>query len=341
MINHKNEFSNIMNRRLNEKENFIVSKISFNNSLNASNETYTDFRKYCYTPKTFTNLTEYFECYQIIAGEKMIVTVLELLIAFSAALVNGFNIFCLFVGTSKKTCFDEILIGYCLVNGITGLIDIPFFHVNDIFGYWPFGKVPALLWSTYDNNINYNTAAHMFYASYARLRSVYNPHGYSREKLLKKPFIIMIIIWFASLGIWAIITATIGEKPETVIVNFDPFYLTTVFNAPWLFLIIGIFILAIMISIFLFEKAIKDKIKRSRKILDQPSIITGESSLATGLSKLSKVPKQVGFFRRITPEKKFLIIMGSYLVQWTPPCIMVMISPFVYIDPGVYSGIYW
>ena len=149
------------------------------------------------------------------------------------------------------------------------------------------------------------------------------------------------LIWIISLGIWAIVAVTIGDKPETVIVNFDPFYLTTVFNAPWLFLIIGIFILAIMISIFLFEKAIKDKIKRSRKILDQPSIITGESSLATGLSKLSKVQKQVGFFRRITPEKKFLIIMGSYLIQWTPPCIMVMMSPFVYIDPGVYSGIYW
>ena len=147
MINHKNEFSNIMNRRLNEKENFIVSKISFNNSLNASNDTYTDFRKYCYTPKTFTNLTEYFQCYQLIASEKALISVLELFVAFGAALVNGFNIFCVFVGSGKRTCFDEILIGYCLVNGVTGLIDIPFFHVSDIFGYWPFGMSSALVWS--------------------------------------------------------------------------------------------------------------------------------------------------------------------------------------------------
>jgi hypothetical protein len=41
------------------------------------------------------------------------------------------------------------------VNVVTGLIDIPFFHVSDIFGYWPFGKTSAIIWSVYDNNINY------------------------------------------------------------------------------------------------------------------------------------------------------------------------------------------
>jgi len=41
-----------------------------------------------------------------------------------------------------------------LVDGLTGIVDIPFFHVNDIFGYWPFGSLSAQLWTSYDNNIN-------------------------------------------------------------------------------------------------------------------------------------------------------------------------------------------
>ena len=314
----------------------------------ASNETYVDFRTYCYTPKTFTNLTEYFQCYQLIASEKALISVLELLVAFGAALINTFNIFCLFVGSPKHTCFDEILVGYCLVNGITGYIIIPFFHVCDIFGYWPFGMDSAIVWSTYDNNINWNTAAHMFYASYARLRSLKNPKGYNQELLLKKPFLVMGFIWIFSLGIWGIILAIIGDKPYTLIVNFEPFYLTSIFNFPWLFFIVGVLVLAAMISIFLFEKAAKDKKKRSRKMLNQLSIVETQSTIIgdqpsiSGVhSKISKLKKNAGWFRRITPEKKFLIIMGSYWIQWTPPCIMVMISPFVYIDPGVYSGIYW
>jgi hypothetical protein len=315
-------------------------------SLNQTNETFIDFRTYCYTPKTFTNLTEYFKCYQLIASEKVIISVLELLVAFGAALVNGFNIFCLFVGSTKRTCFDEILVGYCLVNGITGLIDIPFFHVSDIFGYWPFGMSSALVWSTYDNNINWNTAAHMFYASYARLRSLQNPKGYSQEILLKKPFIVMILIWIISIGVWGVIMAIIGDKPYTVIVDFNPFFLTSVLNAPWLLFILGVMIIAIIISMFLFEKAAKDKKKRKKKLNNQSSMMETQStqltqaSMMASPSKISQFGKHVRGFR-LTPEKKFLIIMGSYWVQWTPPCIMVMISPFVYIDPGLYRAIYW
>jgi hypothetical protein len=320
----------------------------FDLSLNQTNETtYVDFRTYCYTPKTFTNLTEYFQCYQLIASEKVLISVLELLVAFGAALVNGFNIFCLFVSSSKRTCFDEILVGYCLVNGITGLIDIPFFHVSDVFGYWPFGMTSALIWSTYDNNINYNTAAHMFYASYARLRSLQNPKGYSQELLLKKPVIVMALIWVVSLGIWAIVAVTVGDKPYTVIVDFNPFYLTAILNAPWFFFIVGVMTIAIMISIFLFKKAAKDKKKKSKKFNNQSSILDTQSTQGTQTSMMSSSPSKISMISkrvhgfRLTPEKKFLIIMGSYWVQWTPPCIMVMLSPFVYVDPGIYSGIYW
>jgi hypothetical protein len=260
-------------------------------SLGQTNETLVDFKTYCYTPKTFNNLTEYFQCYQLIASEKVLISILELLVAFGAALINGFNIFCLFVSSTKRTCFDEILVGYCIVNGITGLIDIPFFHVSDVFGYWPFGMGSALVWSTYDNNINYNTAAHMFYASYARLRSLQNPKGYSQEILLKKPFIVMALIWIFSLGIWGVIMGLVGDKPYTVIVDFNPFYLTAVLNAPWLFFIVGVMIIAIMISVFLFKKAARDKNKKTKKFNHQSSILDTQSTQVTQASLLSSSSK--------------------------------------------------
>ena len=33
---------------------------------------------------------------------------------------------------------------------------MPFFHINDIFGYWPLNDTIARLWIAYDNNINVN-----------------------------------------------------------------------------------------------------------------------------------------------------------------------------------------
>jgi hypothetical protein len=348
----QNNLFYLINRKLKEErfleeDNFLPSEISSHIDLNLEkNTTNVDFRTYCYTPKTFTNLNEYFQCYQLIASEKVVVLILELLLAFGAALVNGFNIFCLFLGSQKRTCFDEILVGYCLVNGVTGLIDIPFFHVSDIFGYWPFGKTSAIIWSVYDNNINYNTAAHMFYASYARFRSLKNPYGYNRELLLIKPFLVMGLIWIISLGIWGIIMATVGVKPYSLIVDFNPFYLESILNAPWLFFIIGVLVLAIMILIFLFEKAAKIKKTKPRKIshvstVEIKSSIAADQQSIAGSFSIIKIIKLCEFFRRIHPEKKFLIIMGSYWVQWAPPCIMVMISPFVNIDATIYHGIYW
>ncbi len=40
-----------------------ISAQSFENWTSDGN--LSDFRTYCYTPKTFTNLTEYFECYRL------------------------------------------------------------------------------------------------------------------------------------------------------------------------------------------------------------------------------------------------------------------------------------
>jgi hypothetical protein len=82
--------------------------------------TSTDFMSYCYTPKTFETWGEYWDCYLVLAADRPTATILEILLAFGAAFLNSLVIFCVFFSTNKKTCFDQILVGYCLVNGITG-----------------------------------------------------------------------------------------------------------------------------------------------------------------------------------------------------------------------------
>jgi hypothetical protein len=79
-----------------------------------------DFLSYCYTPKTFETWSDYWACYLAVAADKPVATTLEILLAVGAAFINSLVIFCVFFSTNKKTCFDQILVGYCLVNGITG-----------------------------------------------------------------------------------------------------------------------------------------------------------------------------------------------------------------------------
>jgi hypothetical protein len=93
-----------------------------------SSNTSTDFLSFCYTPKTFSDLGEFWEFYKAIASEKFLTTFLEILVAFGSAFINTLVIICVILSSHTNTCFDQILVGYCLVNGITGLIYPKFLH---------------------------------------------------------------------------------------------------------------------------------------------------------------------------------------------------------------------
>ena len=109
------------------------------------------------------------------------------------------------------------------------------------------------------------------------------------------------VIWIASLAIWSIILGIKGNRPYTVIVDFNPFYLTTVLNIPWLFFVVGVFIIAVVITVFLFQKSAKDKQKRSKlvnnqsSIMTQSTIVTHQSTMSQNASKMKKLNKNHRF----------------------------------------------
>lgn len=311
------------------------------------------FLDWCYEKKSFDKNSDFVACYNAIIAEKPTTAALEILLAIGAGAINGFVIFCIFASSNKKKVFDYILAGYCLINGLT-CWDITCFHIQDVFGYWPLGKVASHIWSTYDNNINPTTAQTMFYCCYARLRSLQNPKGYENELLLKKPYVVMGLIWIVWLTYWGIVEGTIGNQPFTITVNYDPPWLVSLLNFPWVFFLCCNIVCTVIIGKFLFEKASKDKKKRSAKsktlsesksnksgVNTQSSALATQSTLIETYSSLRSTMSKIGQYKVFTPERKFVIIMVTYIAQWSPPCFLCFTSSFITYDPLIYNGIYW
>jgi len=93
---------------------------------------------------------QFFECYKYFFINNLAESLLSWLLIFCTIFANSFSIILIHRNSEKITIFDQILINHCLLDGLTGLVDIPFCHINSIFGYWPFSLTTATLWSIYD-----------------------------------------------------------------------------------------------------------------------------------------------------------------------------------------------
>jgi hypothetical protein len=84
----------------------------------------------CLTAQTL-NLTDFLTCYNYFARTKPISTILEIGLAIGTFILNIIVLHSIFSNFKRKfTCFDSILAGYCIVNGLTG-----FFKINYILAY--------------------------------------------------------------------------------------------------------------------------------------------------------------------------------------------------------------
>jgi hypothetical protein len=138
----------------------------------------------------------------------------------------------------------------------------------------------------------------MLYASYARLRSIQNPKGYQREFMLKRPYHFMAIIWIFSLVLWGAIVNGFGVIQFSNNTNFQPFYWTTITNLLWFGLLVAILVVAIVIYVFLHQRAKKGKrhlnkgLKSAQFSLNNSlatATATAQTSLNSSPSKISVV----------------------------------------------------
>lgn len=156
----------------------------------------------CTVPHEITDLNEYLYCYSFFYQQSITESSLTLALIVGTVVFNAAVIYFIVKNCKKISIFDEILIGHAIVDGVTGAIDMPFYHIATCFGYWPLQPIIGQLWASYDNNINTVTNLHMLYLCWARLRSIQNPKSFDQELLLKNPIIVMVLIWLGSLLIW-------------------------------------------------------------------------------------------------------------------------------------------
>ena len=65
----------------------------------------------CYTPQTFDTYYDFFQCYKFFVKQYVTTTILEILICIGTSVANFLVIVCLLF-KSKKTIFDQIIIGH-------------------------------------------------------------------------------------------------------------------------------------------------------------------------------------------------------------------------------------
>ena len=242
--------------------------------------------------------------------------------------------------TGKLSIFNKVLIGHAFVDGLTGLIDMPLFHISSIFGYWPLSSVIGELWAIYDSNINLTTSLHMLYMSYIRLRSIQSPRHYSNEFLIKSPVLMMLSFWAVSLLIWFIIVFVIGLNEFSLSVAFDE----KTQYIQFVIYFIGWFLPLMLILIFSIQ-IIKYLVLKSQRTTNQRQIINTSSNnqtttLATTGSNNIKFNKRLFRFK---PQTIFLIIISTYWLQWIPPCILTFVQNICNncINIDLYNDVYW
>ena len=233
----------------------------------------------CLIKQNFASSWEFFHCFKLLYVYRIGVAIFGTLLITGIVIAN----FTLIIHKlrSKISIHDQIIIGNCIVDGLTGIVDVPLFLISNIFGYWPFGKGLSLYWASYDNNINTTTALHMLYMIYVTIRHMQAPDSYKKEILICKPYIVMACIWAIGLTIWISITLSFGTVDYTESVDFRPIYLQTIINFfSWFLIDLVILILTFYMAYLLYKK--------SRKIHSRPSI----EMLPHNLINNSMLPKK-------------------------------------------------
>jgi hypothetical protein len=216
--------------------------------------------------------------------------------------------------SASLSVFDKILVNHCLIQGITALIDIPLYHVQEMFGYFPFGLYPSLVWSIYDNSINVTTNLNMLYMCWARLRCVMAPGSFSQDLLMRKPLTFMILMWLIDLSVWALIVNVFGMTDYSLNVNYNPSYVSSIFNLVfWFVPLVLIFVVALFLIYKLHEFSIRRKILLGSSQVHMVQHHDSHVSFHVSLPHVT--------FHSMSPHVRFVLIVVIYWFSWIIPAI--------------------
>lgn len=282
----------------------------------------------CLKPQIFNSSTEFFICYSQIYSSNWLKATSGILLSVLTVTLNTLVIILLVKKPIRTTIFDQILIAHCLVDGITGLIDIPLFHLHDLFGYWPLGQLTAHFWAVYDNGINAITSLHMLYMTWIRLRSITAPNTYESDLISRNPKLIFVSIWLIGFVIWTPVVIKYGVDDFSFDISYE--------NRTVEILLISTLWFLPLLSIVVVSGIILTVLNR-RKAPNRGVELTSIS----GQRSARNVSVKKWF--RLGPQIRFQIIIYSYCVQWFPSCILAIVDPICgrCVGSNVIGAVYW
>ena len=141
---------------------------------------------------------------------------------------------------------------------------MPFFHLEEVLGYWAFGPIASILWASADNTLNTVTNLHMLFMSYSRLRSILSPKQYTEELLLKRPWLTIVCFWVFGVSYWTICCFIFKSIRFASHINYHPHYLQSILNFfVWLLPLTIVLILSIYL-LFLLKNRVRRKSSRKK-----------------------------------------------------------------------------
>jgi hypothetical protein len=269
--------------------------------MNLTNDTlnFTD----CVIFQTFNTYSDFARCYSFFFEANSVAAIFEIALVISVVVLNLAVILNILLTHKKILIYDHIIIGHSISNLVTGLVVIPFFHIQDILEYWPFGPVTAILWAAADGMVNTVTNLNMLYMSYARLRSIKSPKNFSNEILLHKPNYVIIAFWLISAGLWLGFTFLFKTFEFETHIDYHPHYTQSLINFfLWLLPLLIVLIISLYIIYYLKYKHHKTSSTHQHKSI---------------LHSL------------VTPQSKFSLIIASYLIQWSVPAVYIIFEPYL------------
>lgn len=362
--------------QLSKNEIYIKDIVETQNVSSSLNQTD------CSIPQEFTTASRFFSCYYKLFIGNIEANILKALMIFFTISLNTIIIIVLSRkrvsnnnNNNKKNVFDKIMISHCVVDGLTGLLDAPFFCTIDIFGFWPLNHTFGLIWCAFDSGICTVSNLHMLYITYARMRSIQAPFTFENEHLIRKPLVMLASFYLIGYTIWIPIVFGFGSSEFSASIDWQPYYLPVIVEFVAYFIPLAGTILIGFYMIFLLNKR-----KQQTRVLSTIKVVMNNNTIITKHLK-SKSHKSVAekilkeeqsvqnvvvaadsrvldnsfryrlivlkeFLRKmfqIKAQGKFQIIVISYWAQWLPTYVINLFNPLCNncVPFDIYNDIYW
>jgi hypothetical protein len=75
----------------------------------------------CETIQYFDDFNEFIKCYKYFANKSLVSSFLEIVLIIGVVFLNFLVIFIMISNKERLSVFDQILVGHCFVDGVTGI----------------------------------------------------------------------------------------------------------------------------------------------------------------------------------------------------------------------------